>query len=117
MSTDADVLGPLPEPVAMIGNDGHPRHIGHVWGVSETRLYGPPRGLYRADQMRAERERCHALGVERCAAMLERAIDLGGLSDNHAWQAYTAELLTACAAMLRGPTAPAQAAGCAPGEG
>jgi hypothetical protein len=41
----------LPEPVAMIGNDGRPRHILHVWGVGETRLYGPPRGLYRADQM------------------------------------------------------------------
>ncbi len=47
------MLGPLPEPVATIGNDGHPRHIRHVWGAGETRLYGTPRGLYLADQMRA----------------------------------------------------------------
>jgi hypothetical protein len=62
-------LGQLPEPVAMIGNDGHPRHIGHVWGVGETRLYGPPRGLYRADQVRAysaaavAAERKHGIGA------------------------------------------------------
>jgi hypothetical protein len=58
-----------------------------------------------------------AAARERCAAMLERDIDLGGLSDSPAWQKYTADLLTACAAMLREPSAPAQAAGCAPGEG
>lgn len=60
MSTNTDgvsamsaELGALPEPVATIANDGHPRHIGHVWGIGEARLYGPPRNLYREDQLKA----------------------------------------------------------------
>jgi hypothetical protein len=59
-------LGPLPDCAATIGTDGHPRHIKHWWGIVEAKLYGPPHGLYTADQMRAyaaaavlrEREEC-----------------------------------------------------------
>jgi hypothetical protein len=38
---------------------------------------------------------------ERCAKLCEHGIDLGGLNDEPAWQKYTADLLTGCAAMIR----------------
>lgn len=38
---------------------------------------------------------------ERCAAILERGVDLGALSSTPGWQKYTADLLNACAAMIR----------------
>lgn len=44
-------LPPLPEHVATIGTDGHPRHQSHLWGAREERLYGPPSPLFTADQM------------------------------------------------------------------
>jgi len=40
-----DGLGPI-QPAATLGSDGHPRHLRHVWGAAEMRLYGPPRPLY-----------------------------------------------------------------------
>jgi hypothetical protein len=39
---------------------------------------------------------------ERCAALLERGIDLAGLNTTPGWQKYTADLLNGCAAMIRG---------------
>ena len=38
---------------------------------------------------------------EKCAALMEQAIDLTGLNSRPDWQQYTAKLLTACAALIR----------------
>ena len=69
VSAMSAALGVLPAPVATIANDGHPRHIGHVWGIGETRLYGPPRNLYREDQLKAYAAAAVAAERERCARM------------------------------------------------
>lgn len=65
-----DTLPPLPEPVATIGTDGHPRHARHVWGVLETRHYGPPVPLFTAAQL-------HAYAAAAVAAERERAFTAG----------------------------------------
>lgn len=52
MNDNTEALPPLPEHVATIGTDGHPRHLHHLWGVLEERYYGPPAPLFTADQMR-----------------------------------------------------------------
>jgi hypothetical protein len=38
---------------------------------------------------------------EKCANLMEHAIDLTGLNATPAWQQFTAKLLTACAALIR----------------
>lgn len=52
MTDNTEALPPLPEHVATIGRDGHPRHVHHLWSVLEARHYGPPAPLFTADQMR-----------------------------------------------------------------
>lgn len=39
------------EPVAMIGGHGHPRHISYLQSATESKLYGPMKPLYTADQL------------------------------------------------------------------
>lgn len=38
---------------------------------------------------------------EACAAFLDRGVDLSDLAEHPAWQRYSADLLTACAAAIR----------------
>lgn len=96
MSTDADGLWPLPEPQDVI-----------IVGTQAMRAFTADQmRAYRAEGVAAERERlCEALKI----AMQHSAWD-GVLQLDDA-------LLNIADALLGTPTAPAQAAGCAPGEG
>lgn len=64
-----------------------------------TSFYANP--LFSDDQMRAYGAACAAAERERCADLLEKRIDLSGLSSTPNWQKYTADLMTACAAAIR----------------
>ena len=79
-------LGPLPQVVAWMGGDGHPRHLSAVQTATDRRIYGKWTPLYDEKALRvvqlAERERCADYVMQQanlcpkdsaCRAVLESA--------------------------------------------